>query len=397
VNSERLRAEPLEAFFGRKMVTDPYTGEEEDCFEYICRHTLLRPRDLMTVGERLTALRPDERRSELRLKEVVHFAATEIAHEYLAEIAPHIGDLELERLLRILPGNVLTREEVERLFLEHSLATGGEEKHVFSALYRVGLLGFVRHDRVRGEWTQRFLRPGEATLEPDGMLPPATHYLIHPVLADVVGRVNPGYLQRVDRLNIVGYDRRWHEVDHVARTTSVQTYCVLKGDVVGFGELMHAGNEAPVRQALENAVRRWAGRALIAETQAGDSLLIVHDDPVALAQTARHIADEVYQTTGQPRLRIALHFGEVQMQPSANDAPPMVVGGNGILYATRVEPHVSPGQIWVTEEFRQILAEKPSLWRTTEMEPPNAADRFNVKKEGRAEPDMWVRLYRLEF
>jgi hypothetical protein len=31
------------------------------------------------------------------------------------------------------------------------------------------------------------------------------------------------------------------------------------------------------------------------------------------------------------------------------------------------------------------------------MEPPNAADRFNVKKEGRAEPDMWVRLYRLEF
>ena len=34
-----------------------------------------------------------------------------------------------------------------------------------SALYRVGLLGYVQHDRVRGEWRQRFLRPGEATLE----------------------------------------------------------------------------------------------------------------------------------------------------------------------------------------------------------------------------------------
>ena len=166
----------------------------------------------MTIGERLAALRPDERRSELRLKEVVHQAATEIAHEYLAEIAPHIGDLELERLLRILPGNVLTREEVERLFLEHSIATGGEEKHVFCALYRVGLLGYVHHDRIRGEWAQRFLRPGEATLEPDGALPPATHYLLHPVLSDVIGRVNPGYLQRVDRVNIVGYDRPWREV-----------------------------------------------------------------------------------------------------------------------------------------------------------------------------------------
>ena len=397
VNPERLRADPLEAFLGRTTVTDTYTREEEDAFEYICRHTLLRPRDLMTIGERLTALRPDERRSELRLKEVVHQAAAEIAHEYLAEISPHIGDLELDRLLRILPGNVLTREEVERLFLEHSLATGGEEKHVFSALYRVGLLGWVHHDRVRGEWAQRFLRPGEATLEPDGSLPPATHYLLHPVLSDVIGRVNPGYLQRVDRVNIVGYDRPWREVEHVASATSVHTFCVLKGDVFGFGGLMHAGNEAPVRQALEDAVRRWAGRALVAETGGGDSLLIVHDDPVALAQTARHITDEVYQATGQPRLRMALHYGEVQMQPSAGDTPPMVVGGNAILYATRVEPHVLPGQIWATDEFRQVLAEKPSLWRTTELKPPNGSDQFNVKKEGRAEPDLFVRLYRLEF
>jgi class 3 adenylate cyclase len=393
---ERSRADPLAAFLGRGTLRDTYTREEEDSFEYICRHTLLRPRDLMTIGERLAALRPDERRSELRVKEVVHLAATEIAHEYLAEIAPHIGDLELDQLLRILPGNVLTREDVERLFLEHSLATGGEEKHVFSALYRVGLLGYVHHDRIRGEWAQRFLRPGEATLEPDGALPPATHYMLHPVLSDVIGRVNPAYLQRVDRVNIVGYDRPWRETDRVPRATSVHTFCVLKGDVVGFGGLMRTGNEGPVREALESAVRRWAGRALIAETEAGDSLLIVHDDPIAIAQTARHIADEVYQVTGQPRLRMALHYGEVHMEPSVGDTPPVLVGGTAILCATRVEPHVLPGQIWVTDEFRRALADKPSLWRTTEMTPPDAADLFNVKKRA-SEPDLLVRLYRLEF
>ncbi len=397
VRPEKLRSDPLEAFLGRTTVTDAYTREDEGGFEFICRHTLLRPRDLMTIGEHLTALRPSERQSELRFKEVVHQAATEIAYEYLAEIAPYIGNLELEQLLRRLSSNVLTREQMEVLFLEHSLATGGEEKHVFCALYRVGLLGYVHYDRARGEWAQRFLRPGEATLEPDGMLPLATHYLLHPVLHDVIGRLNPAYPQQVHRANIVGYDRPWLETESAASPTSVHTFCVLKGDVYGFGRLMHARADAPVREALEDAVRQWARGAAVAETGSGDSVLVAHDDPVALAQAARHIMDDVYQATGQPLLRIALHYGEVQMQASAGDARPMIVGGDAVLCAARVEPHVQPGQIWATEEFREQLTQRPSLWRTTEVTAPDGGDRFNVKKIGRAEPDLWVRLYRLEF
>jgi len=167
--------------------------------------------------------------------------------------------------------------------------------------------------------------------------------------------------------------------------------------VYGFGELMHAGVEVPVRQALEEAVRHWTLRAVFTEIGAGDSVLIVHEDPVFLAQAARHIMDDVYQATNQPRLRIALHYGEVQLQPSIGTEPPTVVGGSGILCASRVEPHVQPGQIWVTEDFRRVLVERPSLWRTTALTTTDGSDRFNVKKEGRPEPDLWVRLYRLEF
>jgi class 3 adenylate cyclase len=395
VEPERWRADPLAAFLGRTAVTDPYTGEREDAFAYIGRHTLLRPRDLMTIGERLAALRPDERRSELRMKEVVHQAATEIAYEYLAEIGPHLGDLDLEQLLGRIPGHVLTRDEVESLFLEHSVATGGEEKHVFCALFRVGLLGHVHHDRVRGEWVQRFLRPGEATLDPDGVLPRATHYLLHPVLSDVIGRLNPAYLERVDRVNIAGYGRPWRAGEGGASPVSTHAFCVLKGDVSGFGGLMHARADGPVRRALDDAVRRWTRGAAVAETGAGDSVLIAHHDPVTLAQAARHIMDEVYQAPGHPRLRMALHYGEVQMREGAD--PPVVVGGDAILWVTRVEPYVLPGQIWATEVFQQHLAQRPSLWRTTLVPPPDGGDRFNVKKEGGTEPDLWVRLYRLEF
>ena len=391
----RARTSPLEAFLGRTSVTDTYTREEEDAFEYICRHTLLRPRDLMTIGDRLVALRPDERRNEYRLKEAVNQAAIEIAHEYLAEIAPYVGNLDLERLFLRLPGHILTRAEVKAISDEHD---AGEEvgDDALHALYRVGLLGYVQHDLVRGEWRQRFLRPGEATLEPKGVLPRATHYLMHPILSDVIGRLNPAFLQRIDRLNIVGYDRPWHEPDNVDRVESARSCCVLKADIHGFGSLMRAGMDAPVRKALEEAVTRWAPAAAITETGAGDAALIADDDPVALAQAARHFMDDVYKAPGQPRLRIALHYGEVRMRQRDTDLRTIIVGGDAILCAARVEPMVEPGQIWATEAFREQFLQRPSLWRTIPVPAPNGEDLFNVSKPGTKEPDLWIRLYRLE-
>jgi class 3 adenylate cyclase len=398
VRPGRLRADPIEAFLGRTKVLHIYTGEHEDVFDYVCRHTLLRPRDLMTIGEHLAALRPEERRDEYRLKESVNLAATEIAQEYLSEIAPYIGDLDLERFFRRVPGHVLTRDEVEELFQNHNVEAGGiDEKHVFCALYRVGLLGCPHHDWVRGAWVQRFLRPGEGTLEPDGVLPRATHYLLHPVLSDVIGRFNPAYLQRIDRANIVGYGRVWREPPGGEVSVTADTLCVLAGDVHGFGGLMRAGMDAPVRQALNDAVRKWAQGTVAAEARAGDAVWIVHADPVTLAQIARHIMDEVYRAPGQPRLRIALHCGEVQTRRHASDGSLVIAGGEAVLCAARVEPHVEPGQIWVTEEFRERLLQKPSLWRTAPVRGGDRVDRINVKKAGGTEPDLWVRLYRLEF
>ena len=398
VRPER-RVEPIEAFLGRATVTHTYTGEDEDAFDYICRHTLLRPRDLMTVGERLAGLRPEERAHERRLKEVVNQVAAEIAYEYLAEVAPYLGDLDLDRFLHRLPGHVLTREQVERLFHEHNHQAGGfEERHVFCALYRIGLLGCVQHDWVRGEWVQRFLRPGEGILGPERVLPRSTDYLVHPALSDVIGRMNPSYLDRIERTTIVGYERPWREAGEAggAPAPTVRSLCVLKGDIAGFGGLMRAGMDGPVREALEDAVRRNAQDALCVEARGGDAVLIAHEDPVALAQTARHLIDDVFRAPGQPRLRVALHYGEVHVRQRPGDPAASIGGGEAILLATRVEPHVDPGQIWATEAFRERLFEKPSLWRMTPVAGPGDGAAFNIKKGG-AEPDFWVRLYRLEF
>jgi class 3 adenylate cyclase len=144
-------------------------------------------------------------------------------------------------------------------------------------------------------------------------------------------------------------------------------------------------------------VTRWAPPTAITETGAGDAALIADDDPVALAQTARHLMDEVYNAPGQPRLRIALHYGDVHTRQRETDLRTMVVGGDAILCAARVEPIVEPGQIWATEEFREQFLQRPSLWRTVAVPPATGeGGHYNVRKEGTSEPDLWVRLYRLE-
>src|SRR5215475_8612750 len=86
----QLRADPITAFLGRSSVTHSYTGEQEDVFDYVYRHTLQRPRDLMTLGQKLSDLPPEERGNEARLKVSVNQGATEIAEEYLNEISPYI-------------------------------------------------------------------------------------------------------------------------------------------------------------------------------------------------------------------------------------------------------------------------------------------------------------------
>src|SRR4029450_2267768 len=261
------------------------------------------------------------------------------------------------------PGHILTRAEVEELFRDHNVEGGAvEDRHVFCALYRVGLLGYLHYDWVSGAWVQRFLRPGEGTLEPDGVLPRAAHYLVHPVLSDVIGQVNPTYTAPLHRTKVGAYGRPWQTAQTLEADTTSRTLCVLAADVQGFGGLMRVGADAPVRHALEQAVRMSAKDAVCAETGGGDAVLILHEDPVALARIARHIVDQVYGAPGQPRRRAALHHGDGLTRRRESDGATAVAGGEAVLCAVRVEPHVEPGQIWATGEVRSQLARRPSLW-----------------------------------
>ncbi len=216
--------DPVLAFLGLSRTTHGFTGEPEDAFAYIERHTLLRPRDLMTVGQKLAAVEPLERSAERAFKEAVNAGAVELIQEYLNEIAPHLGDVDLPGLLDLIPANVLTREQVEQLASQYDDAPdhlgGATGMEAFASLYDMGLLGLVHTDPISGEQAQRFLSPGEFSFGSARALPASRYYLVRSVLSGYMSGINGEYAQRTDRTNIIGDGRSWHEPDSREVTVS---------------------------------------------------------------------------------------------------------------------------------------------------------------------------------
>src|SRR5262249_46825219 len=148
-----------------------------------------------------------------------------------------------------------------------------EPPHVFSTLFRAGLLGWVDVDLVSGRTVQKFLLPGERPLEQSDGLPESSHYLVHPVLTSVIAEVNPSYARNRDRTNESGRGRAWNE------GSRDEPLCAARADIFHFSALAQdAARESQVRAALRAALeKRRPGCVLV--TDEGDAFLLLHRDP----------------------------------------------------------------------------------------------------------------------
>jgi hypothetical protein len=398
VDPGRLKSDPMAAFFGTGTLIHQHNGECEDVFEYVCRHTLRRPRDLMTVGRKLSELIPEERRNENALKSAVQEAATAIAREYINEIQPYLGGIDLYALFRLLEHNVLTRAECEAVFLEYATATGtpDEPPHVFSALFRAGLLGWVSVDLATGRTVQKFLLPGERSFEHSDALPHSSHYLLHPVLTSLIGEANPRYLHDRNRTNEIGSGRPWMEHG------GDELLCAVRADILHFSAFLNdAARESQVRSALREALeKRRAGCVLVSDE--GDAFTLIHGDPREVLSVVKGIQVELYDATGEAELRVAMDYGPIGLERDAAGTAVGIRRGHDVLRnVARIEPLVKPSQVWVTERFKAALERTPSFYRAEPIEPGIRAEvrsadgTFNVKKPGSLEADHFLRLFRI--
>jgi class 3 adenylate cyclase len=99
---------------------------------------------------------------------------------------------------------------------------------------------------------------------------------------------------------------------------------------------------------------------------------------------------------GSPRLRVAIASGPVAVR-ERGDERPAIEGGSAVLVASRIEPLVRPGEIWVTDEIEAVLTATDTIYRAE----PVAAGRLTPRDDGAVnvckadEQDIWVRLHRV--
>jgi class 3 adenylate cyclase len=130
---------------------------------------------------------------------------------------------------------------------------------------------------------------------------------------------------------------------------------VLKGDVKGHSENMRDGLRTKAFAAVfDSIVSEFGARLDHAERSQGDSLLLIDANPIKLLQAARNIQRDLGRSEFGSQLRFAGDAGFIEIAVGPRQTEPY---GIALQNTARLEPHVEPGQIYVTEEFVRHVEE----------------------------------------
>lgn len=217
LRAPRLRArDPFAAFFGRQFYDSDdnemkgqakidnhavgrNTPISESLTEYLFRHTLGRPREIILIGNQIIEARlKGSNSSEQKLvRDAVAAAAHTIALAYIGEIKQRwpwrvspdeAPGPSLQRFLRDYVGtNVIATQDlsqIEREYFETCEPTGTDvESTPFSVLASAGLVGWLVADKQHVEMYVQFF-PNAGAPDAPGQRIPATvkAVLVHPIL-----------------------------------------------------------------------------------------------------------------------------------------------------------------------------------------------------------------------
>jgi len=192
-------SDPWRAFFGESvLLRNGRVRREEHVKDYLYRHSLGRPRDLVHLGTVLLNERPAEGFGTEHVRKAVARAERDIAEQYLAEVRPLLDPrLNLKEFVeQFVTSNVLSSKDVDRITadyqkrqaISYELDGVSEIPNPFETLYCLGLFGVELTLHDSSETIQQFEPPGHGLRERfSRKLPPSDRYFLHPIL---------GYLQR---------------------------------------------------------------------------------------------------------------------------------------------------------------------------------------------------------
>ncbi len=173
----------IERFLGYSQMSHPCIEDQnEDALDFILRHTLGRPREVVRLGsalyyEKLTKVDYREIAEQDRVEDIRHFInekSDSILEDYLQEIIPSFDNEYLVRFLRKIQSNIF-----------HYKILNEEEKKFLGICYNVGLIGVI-HSRIgkdgKPKKFQYFKKAGDYLYHSLNQYPKSEYYITHPIL-----------------------------------------------------------------------------------------------------------------------------------------------------------------------------------------------------------------------
>lgn len=196
LNSYKLKqTNPMRAFLGIDTIENKHVSRNEDAFDYIYRHSLKRPSDIMKICKSLSFDNKDF--DIIKIRDTVNECAGEILTMYINELAPFLP-YYIDDFFIHINTNILDKDYIRYIcnrYINHKVDDYTCSRdcavclsmHPFSVLYNIGLLGYVKMDITNNRQIQSFNRAGGSIfLEKLSQLPASEFYFIHPCLMDVI-------------------------------------------------------------------------------------------------------------------------------------------------------------------------------------------------------------------
>lgn len=204
-------------------VRNPKSQQTEDAYQYLERHSLNRPRDLVIIASELSQHRDDLGEPTFR-RLVDQTSSRTIAANVFEENRVFLESLrehtDRYRFFSHIPRNILSREEVYEVCAAFNgidaatLKQYGRDSadlfHPFWELYSTGLLGVLEEDPdgEPGE-LQSFKQPADVVHASPTDLPDSAYYLIHPALDALIRLRRRSLPYQVSNFIVIGHGLPW--------------------------------------------------------------------------------------------------------------------------------------------------------------------------------------------
>nr|WP_319571266.1 hypothetical protein [uncultured Draconibacterium sp.] len=231
--SEYYEASNFSDFIGFSDFKHPLTHNLESVDEYLLRHTIYRPRDLVTVAQSLHPYK-GQINIDIYRTEINTVSSQQIARNLFSENAIFLGGLQnvkqREKFLALIPRNILSNSEVLDICKSFNNQTNCNNSkcldcqlcHAFSELYNLGLVGYVDNNDLQdnGSSKQKFKKPHDVYGVIRGILPVKMKaYILHPSLNDYLKYLRNKYygeqFQIIPAIT-VGNDYEWGKKQSIA-------------------------------------------------------------------------------------------------------------------------------------------------------------------------------------